>query len=82
MSSETTAAHILTVKLVNWHTSKFTTDLQHVNGNVNQAADALSHISTLSSTEAVTLKQLASTQGADPELKNLLKSTTSSVLAK
>lgn len=56
--------------------SQFTTDIRHVTGEDNIVTDALSRISSVQSVTPITHQQLASEQGADPELQELLTTST------
>ncbi|CAF4935385.1 unnamed protein product [Pieris macdunnoughi] len=60
--------------------AQFTTDIQHISGKDNVVADTLSRIEEI--VQPVETKDLAISQGKDPELRQLLESGTSLKLVK
>lgn len=59
--------------------SQFTSDIRHIQGNTNQAADALSRVQAVSQSpsQAIDHEQMAIAQRNDPELSELRSSTNS-----
>lgn len=59
--------------------AQFTTDIQHISGQENIAADALSRINQVRFPTLITPEELSNRQATDPELAELLKSNDSSL---
>ncbi|GBM66747.1 hypothetical protein AVEN_89458-1 [Araneus ventricosus] len=61
---------------------QFTTNIRHLKGTDNVAADALSriHISTIGLPYAFDFQKMAEEQQTDPELQDILSSNTSSLV--
>lgn len=62
--------------------SQFTTDIRHISGTENVAADVLSRISAISMPQIVDYASIAKSQETDLELRTLLTSDTSLQLTK